>query len=226
MYTVNDESKHLLIFGVPSLNLRQELKALFIKFGKLTQFAITENYPKENFTDNFYAIYETIQSARIAKKMLDTKNFYGGVLHVCYAPELETLDDVREKLLQRKREVYRQLQKSRNDSLKTENEAQPEEVIVENTTKTKLNMGDINTIGKSVQNVYNTVIKRKTYMESDNHIKRHKNCYIEKEFEPKIDINIRNNEIELNYNNFGNEVIKKYNKPLNKIVFHVSNKNK
>ena len=48
---------------------------------------------------------------RFAKRKLDDTSFYGGVLHVCYAPEYESVDDTREKLQQRRIEVARQLRK-------------------------------------------------------------------------------------------------------------------
>ena len=35
------------------------------------------------------------------------RSFYGGILHVCYAPEYETVDDTREKLHERRRVVAR-----------------------------------------------------------------------------------------------------------------------
>ena len=44
---------------------------------------------------------------RFAKKKLDMRSFYGGILHVCYAPEYETIDDTREKLNERRRLVAR-----------------------------------------------------------------------------------------------------------------------
>lgn len=107
VYTVNNESRHLLVFGVPSLNLRQETKALFSKFGKV-QLNVTK-YPSEQFTETYHAIYEDIQSARMAKKMLDTKNYYGGILHISYAPELENLNDTKAKLLLRQKSVVARL---------------------------------------------------------------------------------------------------------------------
>ena len=33
---------------------------------------------------------------------MDNYNFYGGILHVCYSPEHESLDDLRDKLNERK----------------------------------------------------------------------------------------------------------------------------
>lgn len=41
---------------------------------------------------------------------MDEKSFYGGVLHVCYVPEHETVEDTRLKLQDRKRYVIRTVQ--------------------------------------------------------------------------------------------------------------------
>lgn len=49
--------------------------------------------------------YKKLQEARRAKKQLDAKSFYGGILHVSYATENESVGDVRSKLLQRQKEV-------------------------------------------------------------------------------------------------------------------------
>lgn len=38
---------------------------------------------------------------------MDEKSFYGGVLHVCYVPEYETVEDTRLKLQDRKRYILR-----------------------------------------------------------------------------------------------------------------------
>jgi len=50
--------------------------------------------------------------SRVAKKKLDNKSFFGGILHVCYAPEFETVDDTREKLQERRKAIAR---KTRGD---------------------------------------------------------------------------------------------------------------
>lgn len=38
---------------------------------------------------------------------MDEKSFYGGVLHVCYVPEYETVEDTRLKLQDRRGYVIR-----------------------------------------------------------------------------------------------------------------------
>jgi len=48
---------------------------------------------------------------RFAKKQIDTKNFFGGVLHACYSPELETIEQTRAKLQTRISEVTRHINK-------------------------------------------------------------------------------------------------------------------
>lgn len=47
---------------------------------------------------------------RAAKRHMDEKSFYGGVLHVCYVPEYETVEDARLKLQDRRRYVIRAVQ--------------------------------------------------------------------------------------------------------------------
>jgi len=48
---------------------------------------------------------------RFAKKQMDTKNFFGGILHVCYAPELESIEQTRSKLQMRITEVKKHINK-------------------------------------------------------------------------------------------------------------------
>ncbi|XP_063371939.1 RNA-binding protein 48 [Cydia amplana] len=176
VYTINSESNHLLIFGVPSLNLRQEAKALFQKFGRLKSFILAKDYKSEQFTETYHAVFEKIQSARVAKRMLDTKNFYGGSLHVTYAPELEDLDETRIKLMQRKHDVLTRLKNLQNEQdiivKKVEIEPEVEQIAP------KLNMGETNVISQD-----GSVRKRK----SKEHVeeKRYKPCFITNEVKSK-----------------------------------------
>lgn len=59
----------------------------------------------EKFTDVFHSNFAKVQDARKAKKFLDAREFYGGILHISYAPELETIDELRAKLDLRETEV-------------------------------------------------------------------------------------------------------------------------
>lgn len=108
---MNDESQHLIIYGVPVLKLIQELTAKVTRFGQIKLIEKETLYKDacEEFTESYHVTYERIQSARIAKRMLDDQSFYGGVLHVCYAPEYETINELRAKLEQRRRDVAMRL---------------------------------------------------------------------------------------------------------------------
>lgn len=57
---------------------------------------------------------------RVAKRSIDNKNFFGGILHVCYAPELETLEETRAKLIQRGKDVAMQIRRIQQESVNPE----------------------------------------------------------------------------------------------------------
>jgi hypothetical protein len=42
---------------------------------------------------------------------MDDFSFFGGVLHVCYAPEYETVEDCRQKLLDRRKSIAARIRK-------------------------------------------------------------------------------------------------------------------
>ncbi|CAG9577700.1 unnamed protein product [Danaus chrysippus] len=250
VYSITKESNHLLIFGVPSLNLRQEIKSLFIKFGKLLKFNITE-HNAEPFTETYHAQYERIQSARIAKRMLDTKNFYGGVLHVCYAPELENVVETKQKLIQRQRDVIFRLRNLQKDTEKQRTEQLTTNTMVnqEKVMPVKLDMGKINiiklndTIGPHRRSKKRKINHGKEFKQSleqntkaiDDSIKKD-HSYKEMSLQAPKDIEIvdctsadssviTNINEHLNYNKFGNEIIRKVPiKPETKIQFYINKK--
>ncbi|KYM94725.1 PREDICTED: uncharacterized protein LOC108781111 [Cyphomyrmex costatus] len=115
VYTVNDESQHLLICGVPQLQLVEEVKKLVYPYGNLKEVQLVTEYPSEKFTETYHVHYTHIQSARIAKRLIDNKNFFGGCLHVCYAPELETLEETKAKLIQRRKDVATQIKRTQQE---------------------------------------------------------------------------------------------------------------
>ncbi|XP_028133975.1 RNA-binding protein 48 [Diabrotica virgifera virgifera] len=116
VYTINQESQHLYIYGVPSLKLHHELKTKCLRYGKVASIAVVEDANNVPFTECYHIEYSRIQSARIAKRLLDAISFYGGILHVCYAPECETVSQTKAKLLQRKKDVLLRLPKSENET--------------------------------------------------------------------------------------------------------------
>ncbi|XP_017069426.1 RNA-binding protein 48 [Drosophila eugracilis] len=120
VYTVASESRHLLIFGVPKINLQADLKTKLQGFGKLQScICITSEMASkmelEAFTDVFAVKFERLEVARRAKRMLDAHQFFGGILHISYAPEREPLEELREKMLQRKHEVHLRIRRNQKD---------------------------------------------------------------------------------------------------------------
>jgi len=110
VYTVSQESKYLLVLQIPSVGAIPELIQLFALYGTIEEYRILDDYPApEPFTDVMWIKFQRIVSARFAKKKMDNYNFYGGSLHVCYAPEYESVEDTRQKLIGRRRDVARRL---------------------------------------------------------------------------------------------------------------------
>lgn len=177
VYTITTESNHLLIFGVPSLNLRQETRALFIKFGKLLQFHISKQHTSEPFTETYHAQYERIQSARVAKKILDTKNFYGGSLHICYAPELENIEETHKKILQRQKDVLSRLRnlqiEEKRPKVVDSVESKTDSVNDQDNDKVLLNMGEFNVISSELKPKFKRKMDTEVVIE-----KRFKPCFV------------------------------------------------
>ncbi|XP_027703678.1 RNA-binding protein 48 [Vombatus ursinus] len=107
VYTVNLESRYLIIQGVPAVGVMKELIEQFALFGAIEQYNALDEYPAEEFTEVYLIKFQKLQSARIAKRKLDERSFFGGLLHVCYAPEFETVPETREKLQERRRYIAR-----------------------------------------------------------------------------------------------------------------------
>ncbi|XP_055634724.1 RNA-binding protein 48 isoform X2 [Toxorhynchites rutilus septentrionalis] len=124
-YSVACESCHLLVFGVPQINLLRELKSELCRHGSVELIQnVTESIRAagnkiEPFTDVFHVKFEKIEKARRAKKIVDAKNFYGGILHISYAPERETIEELRHKLYQRKGEIEYRVQRNRQQEQQT-----------------------------------------------------------------------------------------------------------
>ena len=77
------------------------LKCLFV----LGRHRLLDEYPAEEYTDVYFIKYGDINDARVAKRKLDNRSFFGKQLHVSYAPEFETVQDTRSKLQERRRVI-------------------------------------------------------------------------------------------------------------------------
>ncbi|XP_021997995.1 RNA-binding protein 48 isoform X2 [Helianthus annuus] len=87
VYTVCDESKYLIVRNVPALGCGDELRKLFGGYGEIDEFA---------------------------KRKLDESIFIGNRIQVSYAPQYESLDDTKEKLEGRRKEVVARLTPGRS----------------------------------------------------------------------------------------------------------------
>ena len=120
VYTVNLESKYLLIQNVHALGVTKELLELFSLFGEIEEYRLMDEFPTEEFCDVYWIKFKDINSARAAKKKLDNRSFYGKCLHVCYVPEYESVEDTREKLAHRRKVIA---QKTRTEMARPPEEA-------------------------------------------------------------------------------------------------------
>ncbi|KAL4629883.1 RNA-binding protein 48 [Arapaima gigas] len=107
VYTINLESRFLLVQGVPAVGAMKELVQLFALYGVVEEYRVLDEYPAEQFTEVYLFKFQKLQGARMAKRNLDERSFFGGLLHVCYAPEYETVEDTRQKLQDRRRYIAR-----------------------------------------------------------------------------------------------------------------------
>ncbi|KAM9165381.1 RNA-binding protein 48 [Pangshura tecta] len=105
VYTVNLESRYLLIQGVPALGVMKELVEQFALYGAIEEYSALDEYPAEQFTEVYLIKFQKLQSARLAKRKMDERSFFGSLLHVCYAPEFETVQETREKLQDRRKYI-------------------------------------------------------------------------------------------------------------------------
>ncbi|KAM9385425.1 RNA-binding protein 48 [Pholidichthys leucotaenia] len=107
VYTINLESRYLMVQGVPAIGVMAELIQLCALYGVVEEYRPLDEYPAEEFTEVYLVKFQKLTSARAAKRHMDEKSFYGGVLHVCYVPEYESVEDTRLKLQDRRSYVMR-----------------------------------------------------------------------------------------------------------------------
>ncbi|NWR88312.1 RBM48 protein, partial [Furnarius figulus] len=120
VYTINLESRYLLIQGVPALGVMKELVEQFALYGAIEEYHALDEYPAEQFTEVYLIKFQKLHCARVAKKKMDEQSFFGSLLHVCYAPEFETVQETREKLQDRRKYIAKATNQRDCFVLKTE----------------------------------------------------------------------------------------------------------
>ncbi|VDN97671.1 unnamed protein product [Rodentolepis nana] len=104
VFTIADESMYLLIFGVPSIDLSNLLTEKIQQISPVQSIRKIDYPDPEAFTDTYLLKFATINFARNVKRRLDDTSFYGGILHIAYAPEYESVSECRNKM-----HTYRQI---------------------------------------------------------------------------------------------------------------------
>ncbi|XP_067112453.1 RNA-binding protein 48 isoform X2 [Osmerus mordax] len=124
VYTINLESRFLMVQGVPAIGVMTELVQLCALYGVVEEYRPLDEYPAEEFTEVYLIKFQKLTSARAAKRNMDEKSFFGGILHVCYAPEYEAVEDTRQKLQDRRRYVARTAQMKAKEREQKEEESE------------------------------------------------------------------------------------------------------
>ncbi|XP_029919611.1 RNA-binding protein 48 [Myripristis murdjan] len=154
VYTINLESRYLMVQGVPAIGVMTELIQLCALYGAVEEYRPLDEYPAEEFTEVYLIKFQKLPSARAAKRHMDEKSFYGGVLHVCYVPEYESVEDTRLKLQDRRRYVIRMAQnkvreKEQREEVKKEPTSSDTAAASESITSTYDQTSDNNNTGES-----------------------------------------------------------------------------
>uniref|UniRef100_H3APZ3 RNA binding motif protein 48 n=1 Tax=Latimeria chalumnae TaxID=7897 RepID=H3APZ3_LATCH len=68
VYTINLESRYLLVQGVPAVGVMKELVELFALYGTIEEYRALDEYPAEKFTEVYLMKFQKLQSASYLKK--------------------------------------------------------------------------------------------------------------------------------------------------------------
>lgn len=160
VFTVNVESKYIIVTNVHATGLEQDLIKTFSKYGTVVQCEELKDYPKEPFTQVFLLKFSNIQSARIAKRKTDEMYFFGSTLHVFYAPEYETVEDARSKLNQRRASVIarmKSLAKEVHQSSFKDGKDQATDDVLSSVGPSSKSIAKGNFVGMSTTNIQSTI---------------------------------------------------------------------
>lgn len=61
---MNQESKYLLVQGIPSVGAHDDLVRMVASYGPLAEYRFLDEYPAEKFTEVLWIKYKQIQAAR------------------------------------------------------------------------------------------------------------------------------------------------------------------
>ncbi|CAO3608973.1 unnamed protein product [Cunninghamella blakesleeana] len=125
VYTIGQESRHLIINNIPAISGEEEIiQDLLNKcwiYGQIKEWRLLEKEKEDkgvHFTNRIYVQYSTIDQSRLAKNKLSGFVFYANLLQASYAPEYDSIDDLRFKFQNRQSTVYRRLQQLAKENYK------------------------------------------------------------------------------------------------------------
>ena len=101
---------HLISFI--SLVPRPRHRSFVSKFGVgVSSHSLSSVAPIEEFSEVPHLTMDSLHDAQIAKRRLDDVNFFGAALHVAYAPEMESVEETRQKMEEREKRYEKRLEK-------------------------------------------------------------------------------------------------------------------
>ncbi|MFQ6652206.1 hypothetical protein Gotur_024182 [Gossypium turneri] len=106
--------RYLIVRNVPALGCGDDLLKLFANYGDVEECKPMDAEDCEQFTDVYWIKFRLISNARFAKRKLDEFVFLGNRLLVSYAPQFESLDDTKDKLEGRRKEILARLNSQRS----------------------------------------------------------------------------------------------------------------
>ncbi|CAG8490059.1 10686_t:CDS:2 [Diversispora eburnea] len=128
VYTVNNESRYLVIENIPALNLKKELLELLSLYGTIEEHQFLDNYPCEEFTDVYWVKFKSISEARVGKRKVDDHVFFANHLRVRYGPEYETIEDTRQKLEDRRKVIAIKTHERKDEKYRKKKETESTEL--------------------------------------------------------------------------------------------------
>jgi hypothetical protein len=67
---VAQESKYLIVQGIPAIGLHKDLLNEFMAYGSIEEYCLLDDYPTEQFTEVLWIKFAKIQSARFFQTSL------------------------------------------------------------------------------------------------------------------------------------------------------------
>ena len=64
MYTINQESRYVLVQGIPSVGAHDDLLKMLALYGAIEEYRLLDEYPADEFTDVMWVRFQKLPAAR------------------------------------------------------------------------------------------------------------------------------------------------------------------